>query len=90
MIEGLVVGAQSCACKVEADPLLAEVMAAHLALNFCKDMGFSKIVCEGDYLQVIKGICDPGSHYVRIGHFVYAIINDASRFSFCSWIYCCR
>jgi hypothetical protein len=88
--EGLIVGAKCCACKVEADPLLAEAMAAHLALNFCKEMGFSKIVCEGDSLQVVKGICDPGSHYVRIGQFVDAIGKDASGFLFCSWIHCCR
>jgi len=51
--EGLVVGAQCCACKVEADPLLAEVMAGHLAITFCKEIGFTNIVCEGDSLQVI-------------------------------------
>jgi hypothetical protein len=38
-----------------------------LAIDFCKEMGFSKIVSEGDSLQVIKGICDSGSLFVRIG-----------------------
>jgi hypothetical protein len=53
-------------------------------------MGFSKIVCEGDSLRVIKAICDPGSHYVRIWHFVDAIKKDASGFTLCYWIHCCR
>jgi hypothetical protein len=41
--EGLVVGAKCCVCKVEADPLLAEVMAAHLAITFCKEMVLRKL-----------------------------------------------
>jgi hypothetical protein len=88
--EELVVGAKCCACKVEADPLLAKVMAAHLAITFCKEMGFINIVCEGDYLHAIQGIRDPGSPYVRIRHFVEAIRQIASGLSSCSWIHCCR
>jgi hypothetical protein len=38
--EGLVVGAKYCACKVHANPLLAEAMVAHLAIGFCKEMDF--------------------------------------------------
>jgi len=76
--------------EVEADPLLKEVMAAHLAINFCKKMGFTKIVCECDFLQVIKGICDPEFFYVQIGHFLEAIRQDAYGFSSCSWVHYCR
>jgi len=38
--ECLVVGAKYCACKVQANPLLAEAMVAHLAIDFCKEMDF--------------------------------------------------
>lgn len=88
--EGLAMGAKCCACKVEADSLLAEVMTAHLAITFCKEMGFTNIECEGDSLQAIQGIRDPGSPYVRIGHFVEAIRQVASGLSSCYWIYCCK
>jgi len=47
-------------------------------------------VCEGDSLRVIKEICDLRSLYVRIGHYVEAIRQNASRFSSCSWVHCCR
>jgi hypothetical protein len=47
-------------------------------------------VCEGDSLQVIQEICDLRSLYVRIGHYVEAIRQNASRLSFCYWVYCCR
>jgi hypothetical protein len=47
--------------------LLAEAMVALLAIDFCREIGFSKIVSESDSLLVIKGICDPGSLLVRIG-----------------------
>lgn len=88
--DGVIVGAKCCACMIEADPLLAECMAAYSALNFYKEMGFSKIICEGDSLQVVKAICDPSSHYVKIGHFVEAIGKDAFEFIYCSWFHCCR
>jgi ribonuclease HI len=88
--DGVIVGAKCCACMVEANPLLAECMAAYSAMNFCKDMGFSKIICEGDSLQVVKAICDPSSTFVKIGHFVDAIRKDASDFTSCSWAHCCR
>jgi ribonuclease HI len=88
--EGLVVQAKCCACNVQAGPLLAEAMAALFAIDFCKEMGFSKIVSEGDSLQVIKGICDPDSPFVCIGHYVETIRQKASEFSSCSWVHCCR
>jgi ribonuclease HI len=88
--DGVIVGAKCCACMVEADPLLAECMAAYSALNFCKEMGFSKVICECDSLQVVKAICDPSSPYVKIGHFVEAIRKDASEFISCSWFHCYR
>jgi hypothetical protein len=88
--DGVIVGAKCCACMVEANPLLAEIMAAYTSSKNFKEMGFSKIICEGDSLQVVKAICDPGSYYVRIGHFVDVIRKDASKFIFCSWFHCCR
>jgi ribonuclease HI len=71
--DGLVVGAKCSTCKVQVGPLLAEAMATLLALDFCFDMGFAKIVSEGDSLQVIEGMCDPDVPLDRIGHSMEAI-----------------
>jgi len=88
--DGVIVGAKCYACKAEATPLLAECMAAYSALIFCKNMGFSSIICEGDSIQVVKAICDPNSSFVKIGHFVDAIRKEASDLISCSWFHCCR
>jgi hypothetical protein len=69
---------------------LAEAMAALFALEFCIVMGCSKIVSEGDSLQVIKRMCDPDALLDRIGHYMEAIRQKASSFSVCTWVHCCR
>jgi hypothetical protein len=86
---GLVVGAKCCVCKVEADPLLAEVMTAYLVITFSKKMGFTNIECDCDSLQAIQGIRDTRSPNIRIGHFVEEIRHVASSLSSCYWIHCC-
>ncbi len=53
--EGLVMGAKCCVCKVQADPLLVEAMAALLALEFCLDMGLAKIVSDGILCKSLRG-----------------------------------
>jgi ribonuclease HI len=69
-------------------------MAAYSALILCKNMGFFRIICEGDSLQVVKATCDPNSSFVKIGHFVDAIKKEASDLVSdlvsCSWFHCCR
>jgi len=88
--EGLVMGAKCCVHKIQADSLLAEAMAALFALDFCLDLGLANIVCEGDSLQVIKGICNEDGQQDRIGHFLLGISQRASCFSVCKWSHCCR
>jgi hypothetical protein len=51
---------------------------------------FNQIVCEGDSLQVIKGICNEDGQQDRVGHFLLEIKQRASCFSVCNWSYCCR
>jgi hypothetical protein len=71
---GLVMGAKCWVYKAQA---------AFIALDFCLDMGFAKIVSEGDSLQIIKGLSVPESHQGWIGHFLLAIRQKC--LSFC-WV----
>ncbi|XP_062149801.1 uncharacterized protein LOC133858359 [Alnus glutinosa] len=79
--EGIIMGAKCCVYKVNADPLLAEVMAALFALEFCLEMGLAKIISEGDSLQIIKGLCAQDNQLDRIRHFLLAISQKAYSFS---------
>lgn len=88
--DGLVVGAKCSACKVQANPLLAEAIAAIFALEFCIVIGCSKIVSEDDSLPDIKRMCDPDALLDRIGHYMEAIRQKASTFSVCTWVHCCK
>jgi ribonuclease HI len=83
-------GLKCSAQKMLADSLLAEAMAALFALDFCLDLGLANIVCEGDSLQVIKGICNEDGQQDCVGHFLLEIKHRASCFSVCNWSHCCR
>jgi len=88
--EGIVIAAKCCVCKAVVDPVCAEVMAALVALDFCCELGVDSIECEGDSLQVIKGVSSSGLSLDRIGHFLDAIKEKAATFSNCKWSHCLR
>ena len=54
--DGMVVGAFESCVKDMIDPTTVEALAAVKALTFAKDMGFQKIILEGDALAVINKI----------------------------------
>lgn len=58
--EGIVIAAKCGVCKAAVDPVCAEAMAALVALDFCSELGMDSIECEGDSLQVIKGVSASG------------------------------
>jgi len=67
---GLFLGARSVTKQVKADPNLAEVMAALLAVQFSKEVGFFDVILEGDAAKVINEINSEPPYSSRIGHFL--------------------
>lgn len=51
-------------------PDTAEAMAALKAVSFSRDLGFTKVVLEGDALSVVQGLRSPGRNYSRYGHLI--------------------
>jgi len=88
--EGCVIAAKCCVRKAVVDPVCAEAMAALAALDFCSDMGCVSIECEGDSLQIIKGVSSSDHSLDRIGHFLDAIKQKVAGFSVCKWSHCFR
>lgn len=88
--EGIAIAAKCCVCKAVVDPVCAEAMAALAALDFYSELGVVSIECEGDSLQIIKGVSSTGHSLDRIGHFLDAIKQKAASFSVCKWSHCLR
>jgi ribonuclease HI len=88
--EGFVIAAKCCVCKALVDPVCAEVMATLVALDFCSDLDVSSIECEGDSLQIIKGVSSTDYSLDKIGHFLDAIKQKAASFLVCKWSHCFR
>jgi len=88
--DGVVIAAKCCVCKAVVDPVCAEAMAALVALDFCSDLGVNNIECEGDSLQIIKGVSSTDYTLDRIGHFLDAIKQKAASFLVCNWSHCFR
>ena len=51
-----------------ADSLEAEALACRRALEFAMNIGFSKLVIEGDCVQVINTINSSKANLPRLGH----------------------
>ncbi|XP_042956310.1 uncharacterized protein LOC122292152 [Carya illinoinensis] len=51
---GKVLGSVRTYRQLNLSPLSAEAYALMVAIQFCKDHGFTNIICEGDSLQVVR------------------------------------
>ncbi|KAL4273637.1 hypothetical protein GQ457_13G027630 [Hibiscus cannabinus] len=60
------------------DVFVAEALACLHATIFAKDLGFVKVVIEGDSLSVIKKVCAPAPDGSLIGSIIYDI-GEASK-----------
>jgi hypothetical protein len=67
---GVSLGARSVTKQVNADPKMEEVMAALLAMQFSKEVGFFYVIFEGDAAQVINEINSVPPYTSRVGHFL--------------------
>jgi ribonuclease HI len=63
-------GARTVTKQVNADPIMAELMAALLGMQFSKEIGFLDVIFEGDAAQVINEINFEPPYTSRVGHFL--------------------
>lgn len=77
---GEVVGARCIMQETEMDPKSAESMAALKAVLFCKEVGFSQVIFEGDASQVILDINSPPPHFSKAGHLTEIVIKELEGF----------
>jgi ribonuclease HI len=62
------VGGRSIIQNIETDSRIAESFAALMAVLFCKELGLSKVIFEGDAAQVIYDINSLPPHFSKAGH----------------------
>lgn len=71
---------------IAASPLLAECMAAKLALSTTHDLGLRCLILEGDSLEVISLLSDP---HGDIPWFINSLIYDCINFIMTFTIFRC-
>jgi hypothetical protein len=74
--QGSCLAARSLSIDIQADAPVAEAMAAANAVLFCKELGFSNVLFEGDALQVIKAIEVEDPCLRNYGHIIDCIRRE--------------
>jgi ribonuclease HI len=72
---GDVVGAMCMTKPHIVDPTTAEAVGAWQTVEFCRQMGFSEIIIEGDSIEVVQALRRGDSCWTSYG----TVINDAKR-----------
>jgi hypothetical protein len=72
------------------DPKTDEVMTTLCAMQFSKEVGFLKVIFEGDAAQVVKEINSDPLYLSRIGHFMDNIHQEIGCFCFVSFSFVSR
>jgi hypothetical protein len=75
--QGSYLAARSMSIDIQVDASVAEAMAATNAV-FCKEMGFSNILFEGNALQVIKAIEEEDPCLRNYGHIIDCIRRETN------------
>jgi ribonuclease HI len=68
--------AQSLSLEAHTKAATAEALAAVHAIMFCKELGLSNIILEGDALQVITAIGEEGPCFNSFGHLIECIHHE--------------
>ncbi|KAL4387252.1 hypothetical protein GQ457_09G002290 [Hibiscus cannabinus] len=64
-----------------ADAFLAEALSCLQAVKFARDLGFSRVIVEGDYLIVIKKVCSKMADVSLINPVIFDIREVAKGFA---------
>jgi ribonuclease HI len=73
--------------QVHVSPKTVEVMAALLAVQFSKEVGFMDVMFEGDAVQVVKEIQFEHSSFSRLGHLLECIQSEMQSFRMVNFYY---
>jgi hypothetical protein len=71
---GLVLAAVCASRPYVTEPTTAEVVAAWKLADVCSSLGLTKVVLEGDFLEVVTALQTEGPCWSRFG----LMINDAN------------
>jgi ribonuclease HI len=74
--QGICLVAQSMSLEVLADAAMAETLATANAVIFCKELGYTNVIFEGDAMQVIKAIEMNGQCMSSYGHMIECIREE--------------
>ena len=68
--------ARSLTTNAHTDATTAKALAAVHAIMFCKELGYTNILFEGDAQQVIRAIGEEGPCFSSFGHLIDCIHNE--------------
>jgi ribonuclease HI len=68
--------ARSMSLEIQINAPTAEALATIYAINFCRELGHTNIIFEGDALQVIKAIESEGPYLTSYGHLIDCIQRE--------------
>jgi ribonuclease HI len=71
--QGTCLVARSMSMEILIDATMAEALAAANAIIFCKELGYTNVIFEGDAIQVIKAIEMDGPCMSNCGHMIECI-----------------
>ena len=66
------------------DPEVAKAMAALCALKFSKDMGFNKIILEGDAMGIINKLKRDSFDLSKVGNLIEIARKESKNFGVCN------
>jgi ribonuclease HI len=49
---------------------VGEALASYQAVNFCKELGLSSIILEGDAQVIVSGINTSNRNWSKLGHII--------------------
>jgi hypothetical protein len=84
------IAARSMSMDLQTDATIAEAYATIRALIFCKELGHTNIILEGDAMNVIKSIEAEGPCLSNYGHLIECIKRELQQLENANFIHVLR
>jgi ribonuclease HI len=79
---GAVLAARSLTKVIRVDPAMAEALAALYAIVFGLEMGYNRVICEGDAQKIIQDVNEEGPCTSRYGNVIEGIKSEMRKFEY--------